>query len=75
MIRDMGVRLAGVTDADAIREIYNKEVVETVNTFDLVPRTHADQLEWLRAHDGAHPAVVATNAEGTVVGFGSVGPF
>ena len=75
MIRDMGVRLAGVEDADAIREIYNREVVESTNTFDLVPRSHEDQVEWLRAHDGAHPAVVAVDRDGTVVGFGSISPF
>jgi phosphinothricin acetyltransferase len=75
MIRDMGVRLAGVQDADAIREIYNREVLESTNTFDLVPRSHGDQVEWLHAHDGAHPAVVAVDRDGNVVGFGSVSPF
>jgi phosphinothricin acetyltransferase len=75
MIRDMRVRLAGVQDADAIRVIYNAEVVGTTNTFDLVPRSEADQLDWLRAHDGAHPAVVAVDADGIVTGFGSLSPF
>jgi L-amino acid N-acyltransferase len=75
MIRDMGVRLAGVQDAAAIRAIYNVEVTESTNTFDLVPRSLEAQVSWLRAHDGAHPAVVAVDGEGTVTGFGSVSPF
>jgi len=43
-------------------------------TFDLVPRSHDDQREWLAAHSGAHPAVVAVDGE-EVVGFGSLSPY
>jgi L-amino acid N-acyltransferase YncA len=74
MIGDMSVRLAGVADAAAIRAIYNDEVTGSTNTFDLVPRSEADQLAWLRAHDGAHPAVVSVGDLG-VTGFGSISPF
>lgn len=74
MIGDMSVRLAGLADAAAIRAIYNEEVTGSTNTFDLVPRTEADQVEWLRAHDGAHPAVVSIDGP-TVTGFGSISPF
>ncbi len=69
------VRLATGDDAEAIRAIYNREVTTSTSTFDLVPRSLEAQLEWLRAHDGAHPAIVATAGEGAVVGFGSVSPF
>jgi phosphinothricin acetyltransferase len=78
MINDH-VRLAAGEDAEAIRNIYNREVTESTNTFDLVPRSPQDQLEWLRAHDGVHPAVVATGGDGRdgaqVIGFGSISPF
>jgi len=70
----MLVRLAHVTDAEAIRAIYNVEVLESTVTFDLVPRSHDDQREWLAAHSGAHPAVVAV-ADEEVVGFGSLSPY
>jgi phosphinothricin acetyltransferase len=40
-----------------------------------VPRSLDDQLEWLRAHDGAHPAIVAVDGAGAVTGFASVSPF
>src|ERR687894_2671917 len=70
----LSVRLAQVGDAEAIRSIYNLEVTESTVTFDLVPRTLADQLAWLTEHDGVHPAVVA-ELDGEVVGFGSLAPY
>ncbi|MBA3654748.1 MAG: N-acetyltransferase [Actinobacteria bacterium] len=74
MINDR-VRLATGDDAEAIRTIYNLEVTGSTNTFDLVPRSLDDQLDWLRAHDGAHPAAVAVDRDEIVVGFGSISPF
>lgn len=68
------VRLATADDADAIRTIYNREVMGSTVTFDLRPRSLADQLAWQEAHAGAHPAVVAT-AGPTVIGFGSLSPY
>jgi L-amino acid N-acyltransferase len=70
----VAVRLARPEDAEAIRAIYNLEVTESTVTFDLVPRTLAEQEAWLAEHDGVHPAVVA-ELDGEVVGFGSLGPY
>ena len=70
----VSVRLARPGDAEAIRAIYNLEVTESTVTFDLVPRTLADQLAWLAEHNGVHPAVVAER-DGEVVGFGALGPY
>jgi phosphinothricin acetyltransferase len=72
----MRIRLATPDDAQAIGAIYNYEVTSGTNTFDLVPRTHEEQLAWLERHSGAHPAIVATpDAGGAVLGFGSLSPF
>jgi L-amino acid N-acyltransferase len=72
----MRVRLASGDDAEAIRDIYNREVTGSTVTFDLVPRSLAEQRTWLEAHAGAHPAVVAEDDEaGAVVGFGSLSPY
>ncbi len=57
------VRSARRSDAEAIRAIYNVEV-DGLNTFDLTPRTLEDQLRWVDAHAGGHPAVVAEAAPG-----------
>jgi phosphinothricin acetyltransferase len=70
----MDVRLARSADADAIREIYNREVTTSTVTFDLVPRSPEAQRAWIAAHAGAHPAVVAV-ADGTVIGFGSLSAY
>jgi L-amino acid N-acyltransferase len=68
------IRPVRTGDAVAIREIYNVEVLESTVTFDLVPRTHADQLAWIDAHSGGHPAIVAADGA-TVLGFASVSPY
>ncbi|HET6965755.1 MAG TPA: GNAT family N-acetyltransferase [Acidimicrobiales bacterium] len=68
-------RLATMDDAEAIRTIYNREVVGSTVTFDLVPRTLEDQQAWLDEHSGAHPAVVAVDDDGRVCGFGSLSPY
>jgi phosphinothricin acetyltransferase len=71
----MEYRLAAVDDAEAIRSIYNKEVLGSTVTFDLVPRTAEEQLVWIDEHSGAWPAVVAVDQEGVVRGFGSLSPY
>jgi L-amino acid N-acyltransferase YncA len=83
----MRIRLAELADAEAIRAIYNVEVTDSTNTFDMVPRTRAEQEAWILGHSGVHPAVVAIAEPGTgppgntgatgeiVLGFGSLSPF
>jgi phosphinothricin acetyltransferase len=70
----MDIRLARPADAEALRAIYNIEVSGSTVTFDIEPRTHADQLAWIERHQGVHPAVVAVDESG-VAGFGSLSPF
>ena len=69
------IRLAEPRDAEAIRAIYNLEVTETTVTFDLVARTLDQQLDWLVEHSGGHPAVVAVDPAGAVMGFGSLSSY
>jgi phosphinothricin acetyltransferase len=71
----MLIRTADAADSEAIRAIYNAEVVGGTNTFDLEPRSAADQLAWLERHQGAHPAVVAVDPAGAVAGFGALSQF
>jgi phosphinothricin acetyltransferase len=71
---DLRLRLAGAADAEAIREIYNREVLESTATFDLVPRSLSDQRSWLVARSGAYAAVVG-ELDGRVAGFGSLSPY
>ncbi len=71
----MHVRLAESTDAEPILRIYNAEVVGSTATFDLRPRTEAEQASWLAEHQGTYPVVVATDETGTVLGFGSLSTY
>jgi phosphinothricin acetyltransferase len=71
----MKYRLAAHDDAEAIRVIYNREVLGSTVTFDMVARTPEDQLAWMDEHSGAHPAVVAVDDFETVQGFGSLSPY
>jgi len=70
----MRTRLCTTADAEATREIYNLEVLESTVTFDLVPRSHSDQQRWIDEHSGGHPAIVAVDGD-TVLGFASLSPF
>ncbi len=68
-------RRARLADAEAIAEIYNREVLSSTVTFDLVPRTIDEQRDWIAARTGAYPAVVAVDDSAAVVGFGSLSPY
>jgi L-amino acid N-acyltransferase len=73
------LELAGPAHAAGMLEIYNREVESGTATFDMVPRSLEDQIEWVARHSGAHPAVVAISCDGAggevVVGFGSLSPY
>lgn len=71
----MEVRPARIDDAEAIRQIYNREVTGSTVTFDLVPRSLAEQEAWLEARSGAHAVLVAVDDQGGVVGFASLSPY
>jgi L-amino acid N-acyltransferase len=70
----LGLRLAVVSDAEAIRTIYNHEVLHTFATFDLVPRTVTEQQDWITQRSGAFAAIVAVDGP-VVVGFGSLSAY
>ncbi len=71
----MDLRLATLEDAEAIREIYNLEVLTSTATFDLLPRTLEQQRAWLAERSGARAVLVAVGDDGTVRGFGSLSPW
>lgn len=74
--RPITIRTATLADAGATLEIYNREVLETTATFDLVPRTLDQQQHWLSARSGAFAAIVAVEtATRQVVGFAALSPY
>ncbi len=71
---DVVIRPAAAADAEAVRRIYNHEVGHTTHTFDLVPRSLAEQQAWLRDREGALGVVVA-EVGGEVAGFASLSEY
>ena len=70
------IRPAIVADATAIVDIYNREVMQTTATFDLVTRTLEQQQQWITARTGAFAAIVAVDDDSRqVVGFASLSPY
>jgi L-amino acid N-acyltransferase YncA len=68
------VRRAVPRDAEAIRAIYNAEVLTSTATLDVMPRTEEQHERWMAAHSGAYPALVAV--DGTeIVGFACLSPY
>lgn len=70
----MEIRRATDRDGEAIREIYNAEVLTSVATLDLIPRTEEEQRVWMAAHSGVYPTLVA-EVDRRVVGFSSLSPY
>lgn len=68
------IRPAERRDAADLRDIYNHFVNNSTAIFDLVTRTIDEQAQWIDAHSGGHPAVVAVDGD-RVVGFGSLSTF
>src|SRR5580692_3016211 len=62
----MRTRLVEIADAPALLAIYNPEVLESSITFDLVPRSLAEQENWIHTHQSSHPCIVAVNEEDAV---------
>lgn len=69
------LRPAEMADAEAIRSIYNVEVSTSTHVFELVPHTLEQQERWIGERSGAHAALVAVDADGLVIGFGSLSAY
>jgi L-amino acid N-acyltransferase len=67
------LRPATLTDATAILAVYNREVLESATTLDLVPRTMAEQEAYITSRSGGLAVLVAEH-QGTreLAGFGSL---
>lgn len=68
---DISIRHAVTEDAAAIADIYNEAIRTTTATFDVEPKSAADRLQWLEAHDDRHPVIVA-ELNGQIAGWASL---
>jgi L-amino acid N-acyltransferase YncA len=74
-LEDASVRAAQPEDAEALARIYNYEVMNTLNTLDITPKTPEQQASWIGEHLGAYPAIVCECRQHGVVGFGALSPY
>jgi len=73
MSEGITIRLATAADLPEIAAIYNHEVLHGVATFDTVPWDDDAMLAWFEKHPPQRrPLTVAEDAQGTVVGWGSL---
>lgn len=69
------IRLASERDLPGIFEVYDEQVRHGTSTFETIPRTPSERLDWLSLHPPSrYPAIVATQA-GYVVGWAGLSPW
>jgi L-amino acid N-acyltransferase YncA len=73
-VADYRVRPALEADAPAICEIYNQGIEDRLATLETELRTPEERRQWLAARSLRHPVIVA-EADGVVVGWGSLNVF
>ena len=69
------VRPAAADDAEAICRIYNQGIEDRVATLETELRTPDERRQWLAERGARHPVIVAEDADGTVLGWGSLNVF
>ncbi len=70
------IRAAEPADLPAILDIYNDAVLHTTASWDYEPNTLEQRTRWFEEHQRLGlPVLVAVNAEGTIVGWGSLSKF
>ncbi len=67
----MIIRRAERADLEAITQIYNQAILNTVATFDTEPKTVDSRLDWFNKHDKRYPILVALS-DNVVVGWVSL---
>lgn len=68
---EITIRKAGLSDLDAITEIYNQAILKTTATFDTNVKSRSEQVDWFNKHDDRLPVFVAEE-NGRVVGWSSL---
>ncbi len=72
----INIRPAQISDLPTILAIYNDAVLTTTASWDYEPSTLEQRTQWFHQHDEEGlPVLVAVNADGMVVGWGSLSKF
>jgi L-amino acid N-acyltransferase len=68
----INVRPATAADLPAINDIYNHYVLNSTCTYQETPEPIESREAWFARHGTQHPVIVAVDAGGAVVGWGSL---
>jgi len=68
------IRTAAKKDLSSISDIYNEAVLNTTATFDVEPKSVAEQEDWFDKHTGKYTVIVAVE-NNIVVGWASLSPW
>jgi L-amino acid N-acyltransferase len=68
------IRVATSADLGTINDIYNHYVMHSTCTYQEEPEPLEGRREWFQRHGDRHPVIVA-EADGQVIGWGSLSPF
>lgn len=67
----MIIREATVQDVPRLTEIYNLSVTGSTATFELIPQTIKERMEWFSEHGGRYPLLVA-EVDSVVAGYSCI---
>jgi len=75
MIMDMlTIRKATIDDINAITNIYNEAITQTVSTFDTTEKTQEKMKQWFDGHGSQYPLLVAEQ-DNNVVGWAALSKY
>ena len=72
---NLNIRRARIDDVSPCLTIYNYEVVNSVATLDLEPRTLPEWQEWFDAHKTSEHCIFVGLMDDVVVGYASLSPY
>lgn len=69
------IRLASERDLPSIFDIYDEQVRHGTSTFETVPRSPAERLDWFARHPPSRYPVLVATVSGSVVGWAGLSPW
>jgi L-amino acid N-acyltransferase YncA len=69
------IRFATEDDLPGIFEIYDEQVLHGTATFETVPKTQSERVEWYRNHPPHRSPLVVATVNGMVIGWAGLSPW
>lgn len=66
------IRKAKASDINALKEIYNDAICNTVATFDTEVKDDADRMQWFNEHEQSPYVIFVEEKDGEILGYASL---